>query len=191
MFYCKSGTFNNYFSCSVNSVFPAALRGCCALDSLVHFWQQTPSRTNSKITFFVALGWIWWICQPCSSFLFTNVPQSETILWEQHESVFSLTLRHVLSSFSWGKELLICRSPKEALLHLGPFPGGVLFHCWLPLCVLAAMHHSSLQANLTNEQRSEQRGCSSRSGAPILTDALSSLLTSKRSSQSQTSNSKR
>lgn len=75
------------------------------------------------------------------------------MLEDQYKLVFGFTPWCVYcAAFLEQKDSLICRSPKEALLHLGPLPGGVLFHCWLPLCILAAMHHSSLQANLTNEQ---------------------------------------
>lgn len=81
-----------------------------------------------------------------------------------------------------------------------PSLGVRCFHSWLPLCVLAAMHHSSLQATWQTSSDVSRAGmfvlhhtscpihsAPSRSGAPLLTDTLSSLAACPSSSQSQAS----
>lgn len=100
------------------------------------------------------------------------------------------------AAFLEKKNPLIRRSPREALLYLGPFPGGVPFHCWLPLCVLAAMHHSSLQA--TWQMSSDLSRGDTRTAPHILShphppcpavvhlSSLTPFLYSKPASQSQT-----
>lgn len=107
------------------------------------------------------------MCQLCCSFLltvkekkkYTDTPEWDNSVRQIKMCPSVLILLHVCSSFSWGKHRLVCRSPEEALLHLGPFSGGELFPLLIASLCFSSNAPFKSAGNLTNEQRSEQRGC--------------------------------
>lgn len=98
----------------------------------IHFWKQTASRTNLKITFSVALGWIWWMCQLCCSFLLT-VKEKKVYkypwIWDNSVRPIKMCLSVLILLYVCAEQLFLRKTPLNLQITRGgsPPPGTLLW----------------------------------------------------------------